>query len=53
MQKRRGTFKLLTLRMLWRILKMFLSSFSKIMEEILKKSGEYFVQIFKHSDGNL
>ncbi len=27
---------------------MFLSSFS----EILKKSKEYFVQIFKHSDGN-
>ncbi len=45
MEKHRGNFKLLILQKLRRILKMFLLSFS----EIVKKSGEYFVQIFKHS----
>ncbi len=36
--------KILILRKLRRILKMFFSSFSEIL---LKKSGEYFVQIFR------
>ncbi len=39
MEKHRGNFKLLILRKLWRILKMFLTSFSEIVKKFRKKVG--------------
>ncbi len=47
--KHRDNFKLLFLRKLRRILKMFLSSLSEIMKKFWRKVGEYLVKIFRHS----
>ncbi len=49
MEKHRGNFKLLILRKLRRILrKCFFQVLVKLWRN-LKKSGEYFMQIFRHS----
>ncbi len=52
-EKHRGNFKLLILRKLRRILKMFLSNFSEIMKKIWRKVRNIlYLQIFKRSDRN-